>query len=82
MTVTEMACMGGIARAKTHPKADLQAWSRQGGRPTTLGRKARARLRKLLASGKSQAACAFILGVSARTVGRAVARMKRGENQV
>ena len=48
----------------------------------SLDRKALARLRKLLASGKSQAECAIILGVSVRTVGRAVARMKRGENEL
>jgi len=44
-------------------------------------KRARARLRRLLASGKSQAECASILGVSVHTVGRAVARMKRGENE-
>jgi transposase len=35
-----------------------------------------ARLGKLLASGKSQGECATILGVSLRTIGRVVARMK------
>jgi hypothetical protein len=79
MTVTEMARMGGIARAKAHTKAELRAWGRQGGRPGKLDRKARARLRKLLASGKGQAECATMLGVSVRTVGRLVARMRRGE---
>ena len=80
MTVVEMARMGGIARAKAHSKAALRAWGKQGGRPARLGRKASERLRKLMASGKSQAECAIMLGVSARTVGRAVVRMKRGEN--
>jgi hypothetical protein len=79
MTVTEMARMGGIARAKAHTKAELRAWGRQGGRPGKLDRKARARLKKLLASGKSQVECATMLGVSVRTVGRLVARMRRGE---
>ena len=82
LTVREMARMGGLARAKAYSKAQLRAWGRQGGRPTTLDRKARARLQRLLASRRSQAECASILGVSVRTVGRAVARMKRGENEL
>jgi len=45
-----------------------------------LGRNARTRLQKLLASGKSQAECAAALGVSLRTVGRVAARIKRDEN--
>jgi hypothetical protein len=80
MTVTEMARMGGIARAKAHSKAKLRKWGKQGGRPGKLDRKAVARLRRLLASGKSQAECAAMLGVSVRTVGRIVARMRRGKN--
>ena len=76
MTVAEMARMGGLARAKAHSKAELRAWGRQGGRPGKLDRKALARLRKLLASGKSQTECAAILGVSVRTIGRAVAWMR------
>jgi len=80
MTLNEMARMGGIARAKAHSKAEIRAWGRQGGRPGKLDRKAVARLSKLLASGKSQAECASILGVSARTVGRVVSQMKRREN--
>jgi hypothetical protein len=74
--------MGGLARAKQHNKAELWAWGKQGGRPGKLDRKALARLSKLLASGKSQAECASILGVSARTVGRALARTKRGESDL
>jgi len=73
MTVTEMARMGGIARAKTHSKAEIQTWGKRGGRPGKLDSKALARLRRLLAIGKSQAECAAILGVSIRTIGRAVA---------
>jgi hypothetical protein len=69
--------LGGRARAKTYSKAQLRAWGEQGGRSGKLDRKAFARLRKLLASGMSQAECASKIGVSARTVGRAVARMKR-----
>jgi hypothetical protein len=79
MTVTEMARMGGIARAKTHSKAELRAWGKEGGRPGKLDRKALARLRRLLASGKSHAECADVLGVSVRTVGRLVARMRKRE---
>ena len=82
MTVAEMARMGGIARAKAHSKAELRAWGKKGGRPGKLDRKALARLRKLVDSGKSQAECASLLGVSARTVGRAVSRMRRGENEL
>ena len=82
MTVTEMARMGGIARAKAHTKPEIQAWGRQGGRPGKLDRKALARLRKLLATGKSQAECAAVLGVSLRTVGRLVARTKRSVTRV
>jgi len=76
MTVVEMARMGGIARAKAHSGAEIRAWGRQGGRPGKLDRKAIARLRKLLASGKSQGECAALLGVSVRSVGRHVARMR------
>jgi hypothetical protein len=82
MIVAEMACMGGIARAKAHSKAELRAWGRRGGRPGKLDRKALARLRKLLASGKSHAECASILTVSVRTIGRTAARIKRGENDL
>ena len=82
MTVTEMASMGGIARAKAHTRPEIGAWGRQGGRPGKLDRKALARLRKLLATGKSQAECAAVLGVSLRTVGRLVARMKPSVTRV
>ena len=75
-TVAEMARMGGLARAKAYSKARLRAWGKQGGRPASLDGKALARLRGLLRAGKSQAECATILGVSVRTIGRVVARMK------
>ena len=81
MTVREMARMGGIARAKVHSKAQLRVWGQLGGRPGKLDLKTLERLRNLLASGKGQAKCATVLGVSARTVGRAVARIKRGKNE-
>ena len=81
MTVTEMARMGGLARAKARSKAEIRAWGKTGGRPGKLDRRARARLRKLRAIGKSQTECASILGVSPRTVGRAVSRMKCEEKE-
>jgi len=80
MTVVEMARMGGVARAKTHSKAQLRKWGMEGGRPASLDRKALARLEALLHQGKSQAECAKVLGVSVRTIGRVVARIKAGDN--
>jgi len=79
LTVREMARMGGIARAKAHTKAALRAWGRQGGRPPRFDAKAFARLEALL-RGKSQAECAKVLGVSVRTIGRAVAQTKPSDN--
>ena len=76
MTVAEMARMGGVARARSHSKAELRTWGRQGGRPASFDGEAITRLRKLLKAGKSQAECARMFGVSVRTVGRLVARMK------
>jgi hypothetical protein len=76
-----MARMGGLARAKSHSKAELRAWGEQGGRPGKLDRKALARLQKLLSAGKSQTDCAAILGVSVRTVGRVVARFEASDDQ-
>ena len=78
MTVAEMARMGGIARAKRYSKTQLRKWGKEGGRPASLGRKALARLETLLHKGKSQAECAVELGVSIRTIGRAVARIRAG----
>ena len=66
----------GRARANAYSRAQLRAWGEQGGRPVALDRKALARLQKLLSAGKSQAVCATVLGVSVRTIGRVVARMK------
>jgi hypothetical protein len=68
----EMGEGGGAARARTYTKAQLRSWGKLGGRPTELNRQAVARLRTLLVSGKSQAECAKVLGVSTRTIGRAV----------
>ena len=79
LTVREMASMGGRARANTYPKAQLRTWGKQGGRPVSLDRKTLARLGALLRRGKSQAECATILGVSVRTIGRGVARIKASD---
>jgi hypothetical protein len=68
--------MGGRARAKTYSKAQLRAWGKQGGRPASLDRKALARLEALLRRGKSQAECAKLFGVSARTIGRLAVRIR------
>jgi hypothetical protein len=78
MTVAEMARIGGLGRAKAYSKAQLRAWGKQGGRPAKLDRKALARLKQLLAAGKSQAECAADLGVSVRSIGRGVAKMRSG----
>jgi hypothetical protein len=75
LTVREMASMGGRSRAKAHSKTELRAWGKQGGRPTSFDEKAVARLRRLVDYGKSRAECAFIFGVSVRTLGRVVSRM-------
>ena len=40
MTVSEMASMGGKARAKKYPKKKLQEWARKGGWPKGRPRKA------------------------------------------
>lgn len=76
LTVREMASMGGRARAKAYSKAQLRAWGKQGGRPAKLDGHLLARLRKLLAKGKSQGECAKESGISVRTVGRIVAQFR------
>jgi hypothetical protein len=70
--------MGGVARAKAHSKGERKRGKR-GGRPARLGRRAVSRLMRLLAEGKSQAECARVLGVSVRTIGRAVARTRSSQ---
>ena|SRR2546422_741798 len=76
MTIAEMARMGGRARAERHSKAEIRRWGKQGGRPARLDPRAVSRLARMLAQGGSQAECAAELGVSTRTVGRAVTRMR------
>jgi hypothetical protein len=76
MTVAEMASMGGRARAAKYTREQLREFAKDAGRPVKLDGRARRRLRHLLAAGRSQAECAAELGVSTRTIGRAVARMR------
>jgi hypothetical protein len=78
MTVAEMASMGGRARAARYTRDQLREFAKDGGRPPKLDGRARRRLRQLLSAGKSQAECAAELGVSIRTIGREVARMRVG----
>jgi hypothetical protein len=78
MTVTEMARMGGRARAAKYSREQLAKFSRNAGRPSKLDGRARRKLRQLLAAGMTQTECAAELGVSLRTIGRAVARMRAG----
>jgi hypothetical protein len=79
MTVTEMARMGGRARAARYTPEQLAKFSKHAGRPAKLDGRARRRLKALLSANKSQVECAAELGVSTRTIGRAVARMRAGE---
>src|SRR5438067_10237060 len=76
MTVAEMASMGGRARAVKYSPEQLRAFAENAGRPVKLDGSARRRLKQLLATGMSQAERAAELGVSTRTIGRAVARMR------
>jgi DNA-binding NarL/FixJ family response regulator len=78
ITVAEMARMGGRARAAKYSREQLREFARDAGRPAKLDGRARRRLKGLLAAGKSQTECAAELGVSIRTIGRAVARMRAG----
>ena len=76
LTVREMARMGGIARAKAHSKTEIRAWSKLGGRPHKLTGKSLEHLQEMLAAGKTHSEISKRLGVSLRTVGRAVTRTK------
>jgi uncharacterized protein YerC len=76
MTVAEMASMGGRARAAKYSREQLQEFAKNAGRPAKLDSRAQRRLRQLLAAGRNQAECAAELGVSTRSIGRAVARMR------
>jgi hypothetical protein len=76
MTVAEMASMGGRARTAKYSHEEICEFARDAGRPAKLDGRARRRLKQLLEAGRSQAECATELGVSPRTIGRAVARMR------
>lgn len=78
MTVVEVASMGGRARAAKYTREQLRHFAKGAGRPPKLNGRARRRLRQLLAAARSQAECALEVGVSTRTIGRAVARMRAG----
>ena len=76
MTAAEMARIGGAARAKAHSKAQLSEM-RQEGRPAgEVGPEGARNAEKAAGNSTTQAECAAILGVSVRTIGRAVARMR------
>lgn len=76
-TASEMGHKGGKTRAERFSKRQIAEWGKQGGRPSKLDGEALTRLRELLAKGKSQTQCAEALGVSARTVGRTLARLRK-----
>jgi hypothetical protein len=78
MTVVEMASMGGRARAAKYSHEEISEFAKDAGRPEKLDGRAQRRLNQLLAAGRTQAECAAELGVSPRTIGRAVARMRAG----
>ena len=72
LAVREMASMGGRARAAKYTRKQLRDFAKGAGRPAKLDNATLSRLRALLKSGKTQKECAELLGVSVRTVGRAV----------
>jgi hypothetical protein len=79
MMVAEMARMGGAEPwAAKYTSDQLAEFAKNAGRPVELDGRARRRLRQLLATGRTQAECAAELGVSIRTIGRAIARMRAG----
>ncbi len=82
ITASEMGKRGGATRAQRYSKEQIKKWGRLGGRPATLDRRAIGRLMKLLAAGKGQAECAKLLGVSTRTIGRALARNAQRPNSL
>ena len=76
-TLRQWSAKGGIARRERHSSKELRAFARHAGRrPYKLTGKTLQRLREMLAAGKPHAEISKRLGVSVRTIGRAVARMK------
>jgi len=78
MTVTEMARMGGLARAKGYSKAQIRAWGKRGGRPRALTAKQARHITEWTRQGIGQETIALRLGVSVRTVGRYLSRLHNG----
>ena len=76
-TASNMGRKGGKTRAERFSKRQIAEWGKQGGRPNKIAGEALARLRGLLAKGKSQAECAEVLNVSTRTIGRILARERK-----
>jgi hypothetical protein len=76
VTASEIGKLGGRARAARHSKRELSEWAKLGGRTAKLDGEALSQIEAMLRQGKSQSDCAAALGVSTRTIGRAVARMK------
>jgi hypothetical protein len=67
-----------LRKPQEYTHEEISKFAKNAGRPVKLDGRARRRLRQLLAAGRSQAECAAELGVSIRTIGRAVARMRVG----
>lgn len=82
ITASEMGKRGGATRAQRYSKGQIGKWGKLGGRPPKLGRKAMARLQRMLATGRRQSECAKVFGVSTRTIGRIVARTAREDTSV
>ena len=76
-TASDMGHKGGKTRAERFGRRQIAEWGKHGGRPTKMGGDALARLRGLLAKGKSQGECAEALGVSTRTIGRILAQERK-----
>jgi transposase len=76
LTVRELARMGGRARAKAYSKAQLRAWGKQGGRPPALSPKQIQRIAEWTHQEIGQEIIAQRLGVSVRTVGRHLHRLR------
>jgi hypothetical protein len=81
-TASNMGRKGGKTRAERFSKRQIAEWGKQGGRPTKIEGEALARLRGLLAKGKSQGECAETFGVSVRTIGRIVAQESKESSRV
>jgi hypothetical protein len=77
LTQREMASMGAKALRQKYSKRQLKTWAAMGGRPVKLSDKDRARLLEMLRAGKTQEECGSEFGVSSRTIGRTLARLRK-----